>query len=138
MLKFFQQPFLITGGKFPGIPRELAAVVHDDPKQRADYERAVAFYARLTNPLVSLSLLNVMDAADAGALAAAQLNAHARPAVSVFPASTSRERRLFDRLFPLGFPERADFMQELIRAVQNRDVDLMPEPESGGYRPGRD
>ncbi len=132
-LKYFQHPFLIAGQKFPQIPRELAAALQDDPQLRADYGRAVAFYSRLTNPPVALSLLDIHDEADAQALAAGQLTAHKQPAVSLFPASTSREQRLFDRLFPLGFPKGADLMQELIRAVQRGEVDLAPEPETGWY-----
>jgi hypothetical protein len=132
-LEYFQHPFWITEDRFPEIPRELAAVVQDDPALRADYERAISFYSRLTNPPVALSLLDVTDEADARTLAKIQLKDHRQPSVSVFPASTSREQRLFDRLFPLGFPEGADLMQELIRAVQSGEVDLAPGEESGWY-----
>ncbi|HUG89319.1 MAG TPA: hypothetical protein VML55_00700 [Planctomycetaceae bacterium] len=132
-LKFFQQPFWIEGDEFPEIPRALAAVVHRDPELRADYEAAVRFYSRLTNPPVALTLLDLTGDADPAALANAQHEARRHAAVAVFPASTSREQRLFDRLFPLGFPEGADLMQELIRAVQSGGVDLAPGPGSGWY-----
>lgn len=132
-LKYFQQPFPITDGKFPEIAREMAAVVQGDSQLQADYEKAITFYSQLTNPLVAMSLLEVIDQADVPALAASQLEAQKHPGVSVFPASTSKEQRLFDRLFPLGFPEGADLMQELIRAVQKGDVDLAPDPDSGWY-----
>lgn len=132
-LKYFQHPFWIDGGAFPEIPRAMAAAVQSDPPLRTDYERALAFYSRLTNPLVTLSLLDVTDRADARALAAAQAQAHRHSAVALFPASTSREQRQFDRLFPRGFPEGADLMQELVSAVQRGQVNLAPGPESGWY-----
>ncbi|MBW3539443.1 MAG: hypothetical protein KY476_04165, partial [Planctomycetes bacterium] len=132
-LKFFQRPFWIMGDEFPEVARELAAAVHADPELKSDYEQAVSFYWRLTNPAVALSLLDVTEDADAAALAKEQSAANLHAAVAVFPASTSREQRLFDRLFPRGFPEGADLMQELIRAVQSGEVDLAPGPESGWY-----
>jgi hypothetical protein len=132
-LKFFQQPLWIENGEFPEIARALAEALDADAGLRSDYERAVAFYARLTNPLVALSLLDVTPRADATALAESQMKAGLHAAVAVFPASTSREQRLFDRLFPLGFPEGANLMQELIRAVQSGTVDLAPGPDSGWY-----
>jgi hypothetical protein len=132
-LKYFQQPFWIRGEEFPEIASALAAAVQKNPTLLADYTRAVRFYSRLTNPPVALTLLDVTETADAGALVAAQLKAHLHAAVAIFPASTSREQRLFDRMFPLGFPEGADLMQELIRAVQRRNVDLAPQAQSGWY-----
>ena len=132
-LKYFQQPFWITDSSFPNIPRELASVVQNDPQLRADYQQAVSFYAKLTNPLIALNLLDVSDDVEPQVLAEQQLAKHMHPGVSVFPASTSKEQRLFDRLFPLGFPEGADLMQELIRAVQQGKVDLAPHPDSGWY-----
>lgn len=132
-LKFFQRPFFMTDGKFPPISQQLATALHADAALSADYEKAIGFYARLTNPLIALSLLDVTADADPAALIQSQVAAHKHPAVSLFPASTSKEQRLFDRLFPLGFPEGADLMQELIRATQKGDVDLTPGPDSGWY-----
>lgn len=132
-LSYFQQPLPITDGQFSENAQAMAAVIQDDAQLRTDYERALSFYAQLTNPLVALNLLDVTDQADASALAQRQLMNQQHPWVSVFPASTSKEQRLFDRLFPLGFPEGADLMQELIRAVQQGDVDLAPNSESGWY-----
>ena len=130
-LKYFQQQFPITDGKFPDIIQELAAVVRNDPQLQMDYQKAIAFYSQLTNPFVAMSLLEVIDQADLPTVAATQ--AQRSSGVSVFPASANKEQILFERMFPLGIPEGTDLMQELIRAVQKGDVDLAPDPDSGWY-----
>lgn len=132
-LKFFQEQFWLNNAGRLRIPRALGEAVAADDALRADYQRAVDFFSRLTNPPVTLSLLNVPTEADAAAVAEQQLARGLHPAVSVFPASTSKEQRLFEALFPDGLPPNANLMQELIQAVRSGAVDLAPENESGWY-----
>ena len=132
-LKFMQQPFDIEEDKWPAEMQALAQVLESDETLRADYQQAIEFYSRLTNPPVALSLLDVQGETGAAAAAKRQVSQQMRPAVAVFPASTNREQRLFDRLFPLGFPAGANLMEALILAVQKGDVDLAPTADSGWY-----
>jgi hypothetical protein len=53
--------------------------------------------------------------------------------VAFFPPSTSRELELFTKLFPLGLPEGANLMNELVRAIRSGKVDLTPRENSGWY-----
>lgn len=132
-LKFFQNQFWLNNAVQLKVPRALAEAVVADDALRADYERAVSFFSRLTNPPVTLSLLSVPSEADAASVAEQQLARGMHPAVSVFPASTSKEQRLFESLFPDGLPPNANLMKELIQAVRSGKVDLAPEGESGWY-----
>lgn len=132
-LKFMQTPFLIRGGAWPVEASAMAAAIEADETLRADYKRAVDFYARLTNPPVALSLLDAKEETNAGVAGDKQLVQQLHPAVAVFPSSTSREQRLFDRLFPLGFPQGANLMEALIMAVQQGEVDLASNENSGWY-----
>ena len=132
-LKFFQHEFTIGGDQLPAVPRELAEVVSSNAELRADYEQAVSFFSRLTNPPVTLSLLDVAGPVNPGALAQQQLARSMHPSVSVFPASTSKEQRLFEAMFPEGLPENADLMREMIKAVRSGQVDLAPDGDSGWY-----
>ena len=132
-LKFFQSPFPLNEGPGLDAPRAMAEAIVADPALQADYQRAVAFYSRLTNPLLDVSLLELAGNADPAALAARQKAAGLHTGVAVFPSSTSREQRLFEALFPEGLPPNADLMKALIQAVRSGEVNLAPEPDSGWY-----
>src|SRR5262249_28495584 len=119
-LRFFALPIESE----PTVPKAIAAVLAEDKSLQDDYRKAVAFYARLTNPIVGLSIADLVDKPDA-------LKPGVR--VSVVPASTSREAELFMRLFPRGLPPGADLMRELVRAIRGGKVDLKPRPDSGWY-----
>jgi hypothetical protein len=56
-----------------------------------------------------------------------------QPGIAFFPPSTSRETELFNKLFPLGVPESANLMKELIQAIRSGKVDLTPRENSGWY-----
>jgi hypothetical protein len=119
-LRFFQQEFSPDD---LAVPRALAQVMRQDPALQADYEKMLAFYARLTNPLICRSLL------DLGAPAGPT---H-RATVAFLPSSTSRETVLFEKLFPMGLPADADLMNELVKAIRSGKVNLQPNAESGWY-----
>jgi hypothetical protein len=132
-LKFFQSPFPLADGPGLDAPRAMADAIVADAALQADYQKAVTFYSRLTNPLLDVSLLELAGNADPAALAARQEAAGLHTGVAVFPSSTSREQRLFEALFPGGLPPNADLMKELIKAVRSGDVNLAPEADSGWY-----
>lgn len=132
-LKFFQTPFPLSEGPVLDAPRAMADAIIADAALQADYQQAVTFYSRLTNPLLEVSLLELAGNADPAALAARQKANGLHAGVAVFPASTSREQRLFEAILPNGLPPNADLMQELIRAVRSGDVSLAPGPDSGWY-----
>jgi hypothetical protein len=121
-LRYFQAPL---GPDRRGVALALAHAINHDPELRADYLKAVGFYAKLTNPLKvrPVSDLLCRDATPP---------AEDEP-VAVFPASTSRETELFRKLFPLGLPPDANLMAELIRRIRSGEVDLSPRPDSGWY-----
>ena len=120
-MRFFQQPLPLTN---PGLILELVKAVGSDPKLLEDYKRVNAFYAKLTNPLSSLTLADIFERG--GRLEDLQ-------AIAVFPSSQSKETELFGRLFPIGLPPGVDLMKELIQAIRNGKVDLAPKPSSGWY-----
>lgn len=132
-MKFFQSPFPLTEGPGLDSPRAMADAIAADPALQADYQQAVTFYSRLTNPLLDVSLLELAGNADPAALAARQKAAGLHTGVAVFPSSTSREQRLFEAIFPEGLPPNADLMKALIQAVRSGEVNLAPEPDSGWY-----
>jgi len=120
-MRFFQQP--LPADK-PDLIAELARAVGSDPKLLEDYKRVNAFYAKLTNPLDNLTLVDVLERG--GKIAGPQ-------AIAVFPSARSKETELFRLLFPLGLPPGADLMRELILAIRAGKVDLAPKPSSGWY-----
>jgi hypothetical protein len=132
-LRFFQHPF---DEHHLQIPVALSRLLAQDPALRADYAKAMDFFARLTNPYSSLTLLDIADLAvvDGQVMERLAQQKKARSAtLALFPASTSRETELFLKLFPGGIPPGADLMRELVRAIRSGAVDLKPRGNSGWY-----
>ncbi|MEZ6056158.1 MAG: hypothetical protein R3C01_05595 [Planctomycetaceae bacterium] len=128
-LKFFQHPFIIGDSRAEIIPSSLNQLLEADPKLRADYLSLINLYSNLTNAPYALPVTAFSDLdAQKHALSESRFKQGLQPAYALFPPSTSREQRLFDRLFPLGFPEGTDLMGELIRAIRSGKVDLTPHP----------
>src|SRR5262249_7087007 len=87
------------------IPQALAKALAQDAALRADYQKVLDLYARLTNPAICLSVADLLDqpAADGPALEELRRRKHvAEVAVAFLPPSTSRETVLFNKLFPTG------------------------------------
>ncbi len=122
-LRFFQHEFTADA---LAVPRALQEAVRSDPVLEEDYRRALSFYAKLSNPALGHSILNFPDTMDQ-----ARPGEHAT--IAFFPSSTSRETVLFEKLFPLGLPESAQLMDELIRNIRSGKVDLKPTRDSGWY-----
>jgi len=120
-LRYFSRPF---GPQDQPVVADLVKALREDKDLLADYQRALAFYAKLTNPLVRKSVADV--AAAEGPLPPAA-------GLAFFPASTSREGELFTRLYPDGTPPDVDLMREFVRRIKSGEVDLSPRPNSGWY-----
>jgi hypothetical protein len=121
-LRFFQQPF--SAEELP-IALALAQAMEQDGTLLADYQKAMGFYARLTNPYRRLTVADLT--------AAGGKKVPRGDDVALFPGSTSKETVLFEKLFPLGLPPEANLMKELIGAIRSGKVDLRPGPNSGWY-----
>jgi hypothetical protein len=135
-MRFFARQF----GQFDAIgldiPQALAVALGQDKALLADYEKAVAFYKKLTNPNNCLSLADVMnvnplDVPTLRRLAKEKNVSHA--SVAVFPPSTSKETVLFEKLFPTGVPPNVDLMKELVKRIRSGEVDLKPTANAGWY-----
>jgi hypothetical protein len=132
-LRFFQHEF---GPTELEIPLALARALDGEIALKNDYDKVLAFYARLTDPYLCLAVADLYDlpAADREQfIRKCQDKKVARRTVALFPSSSSREVVLFERLFPLGLPPNADLMRELIRRIRSGEVDLAPRPGSGWY-----
>src|SRR5262249_21845786 len=117
--------------------RALADAFRRDNDLRADYQKTLAFYARLTNPLDRLSFLDLTGPAELDWRAMERKSTEKKfrlQGVALFPPSTSKETVLFWTLFPRGLPADADLMRELVRAIRAGKVDLTPKPDSGWYQ----
>ena len=131
-MRFFQQEL----PEDDPVTAALVEVLAADSALKADYESAAQFYAKLTNPLSRLSLADLVGVDAASPAALAELRAGkgiTKAGVSFFPPSTSRETELFSKLFPLGLPEGANLMKELVAAIRSGKVDLAPRENSGWY-----
>lgn len=135
-MRFFQRSFGGREAKALEIPGAIAAALGRDGALLADYERSLAFYARLSNPHEGLSLADIrnLGALDGAALErVAREKGARRAAVAVFPPRTSKETVLFEKLFPQGVPPDVDLMKELVKRIRSGEVDLKPGAGSGWY-----
>jgi len=135
-MRFFQHEFDAQNEADLGIPRALASVLAEDKQLSDDYRQAIAFYSRLTNPSLCLSLADVpttgqLDGATLEQLARDKHLAHS--SVAVFPPKTSKETVLFEKLFPQGVPPDVDLMKELVKRIRSGEVSLKPGSDSGWY-----
>jgi hypothetical protein len=104
----------------------LAAAIASDPARRQAYEKLVALYGKMTNPVKS-SLLDRLDGAAAGTCAAGTRAAF-------LGVSQTSEGELYEKLYPNGVPATADLMADLIKAIREGSVDLAPTADDGWYQ----
>jgi hypothetical protein len=131
-LRFFQRPF--NESEQPVIDA-LVRALKEDSMLLADYRKAMAFYAKLTNPYRYRSLADLADGGP-GQVRPDEPLPNTLPGttrIAFFPASTSKETVLFEALFPRGLPPNADLMRELITKIRSGQVNLQPRPDSGWY-----
>jgi len=131
-MRFFQHEFQAD----LAIPQTLASILAQDKQLSEDYRHAIAFYSRLTNPSLCLSLTDLpstgpLDPAVLERLARDKHLAHS--GVAVFPPKTSKEVVLIEKLFPLGLPPDIELMNELVKRIRSGKVNLRPGGDSGWY-----
>jgi hypothetical protein len=135
-MRFLQQDLDLEDPQQAAVARDLVQVLADDPQLAADYSAAAGFFGKLTNPLARLSLADCIGVDLSSPAAVKQLQADKKiqqPGIAFFPPSTSRETELFNKLFPLGLPEGANLMRELVGAIRSGKIDLTPRDDSGWY-----
>lgn len=132
-----------------GKAASMALVLGADAELMERYQGYLALYAGLTNPYMNLpvtALLDYLDGPasldDLPAVASAYLADHEPPALmyecqphfALFPSSTSKETAYFEEQFcSSGAPADINYMDELIRAIRDGDIDLEPDASSGWY-----
>jgi len=145
--QIFRQDRLLAQGLVldeRGLPAAivLAGVILDDPELRAAFTRIAAFCARLTNPPDSrrLSPSRLTDLARKGqawnerlapsAIAASRArlpSGAAPPSFALVAYARSPEEALLQKR-QYGFR-----MSDLVRAIERRELDLVPTADSGWY-----
>ena len=124
--KFLQHEFADTK-----IPDEIAAVLASDKELLTAYSKLCSHADKMSNPPACLSIDQLQKGKSLADLAT--MHGVARAYVAVFPASTSKETQLFNRLFANGLPENVNLMSALIERVLSGEVDLAPREDSGWY-----
>jgi hypothetical protein len=131
-MRFFQNPL---EEKDP-ISAEIVKALKSDSALAADCQQAAQFFGKLTNPLSRLTFADAVgtDLTSKVALEALRNSKGIKKGgLSLFPPSGSRETELFERLFPLGVPEGANLMKELVTRIRLGEIDLSPRENSGWY-----
>lgn len=127
-LRFLQQDF----PRRAGIPDALLRAMQKNPSCLEMYQTMLGWYARLTNPLDRLNLLDLQNTSDDVREIAARKGVWA--SLHFLPYSKSRETELFNKLYPEGLPrEGADLMVDFIKAIRDGKLDLKPDANSGWY-----
>lgn len=132
-MRYFQKTF-----GWNGIVADMVSALESDSSILTKARAVDRFYSNLTNPLsyVSMALLaesNCNPSQQGLAHVADSLGCPHKDAAALFAPSTSVETELFNAIFPVGVPPGVNMMNELIKAIQNGTVDLMPKPETGWY-----
>jgi len=102
------------------VPKALASAIEKSDQLSKQYTNLVNFYGRMSNPMKISSLIDLANGKQTGSF-------------SVLPSSTTKENELFAKAFPMGVPDSANLMAELIRAIRNGTIDLEPNDDSGWY-----
>ncbi len=133
-MRFFQEPL---DEKSP-VVGDLVKAIQTDRALAAESQQSARFFGKLTNPLSRLTITDLIGVdrtsrAELSALRGRRGVKEDSHGASLFPASTSRETELFNKLFPRGIPAGADLMNALIRRIRSGEVDLAPRESSGWY-----
>lgn len=106
----------------------LARVLHSQPEARATYEGNLRLAARLTNPLKTSDLRDLLDQLDEGRISAPD------GGLAFFPPSRSHEGDLvMQRFGNRPIPEGFRLADEMIRRIRSGEMKLEPTLHSGWY-----
>src|SRR4029077_5158905 len=87
-MRFFQQEL---DEEEIAVPRALAQTLAKDKAMLADYQKVIAFYSKLTNPMICLSLVDLTGPETEALAELARKKGVSHATVAVFPPSRSRE-----------------------------------------------
>lgn len=127
--RIFQQDRMLQGeivGR-AGI-ETLASALRADSSARAAYERHLRLMSSLTNPFAAPDLRGFLQACDRGNVDDVE------EGTRFFPPSVAYETEIVKRLYgdkpiPAGFV----LVDEMIRQIRSKELDLEPRAESGWY-----
>jgi hypothetical protein len=129
LASIFQQDRMLQselGGR-AGI-ETLASALQADPSARAVYEGHLRLISRLTNPFAAPDLRGFLQARDQGT------GDPPEKGIRFFPPSVGHETELIKKLYgSRPIPEGFVLVDELIRRIRSRALDLEPRAESGWY-----
>ncbi|MBW2261166.1 MAG: hypothetical protein JRG91_04265 [Deltaproteobacteria bacterium] len=131
----------------------VAVALQADPDLLERYEGYLALYAGLTNPFMNHSVSSLLPYVsgpgsldDVGSITSAFLADNPHPALPIqpqcwphfalFPSSTSKETAYFEAMFcteDSAPDEDFNVMDELITAIKDGLIDLVPDGSSGWY-----
>ena len=108
----------------------LAQMIQANATVRDSYQRYLRLMSRLTNPFPESqpSLSDILEKPDQ------VLPASRDSGIRFFPPSRSHETDLVNRLYAnKPIPDGFNLVEELIKRIRTRDIDLTPTSESGWY-----
>lgn len=128
----------------------IALVINGDTTLTEHYDTYLALYAGLTNPFANYPVTDLLPylsgpeaLADIGTVAAAFMADHdllfpsdssCNPRFALFPSSKSKETTLYENLYCLdGVSSDINLLDELISAIKNGTINLLPDEHSGWY-----
>jgi hypothetical protein len=129
LASIFQQDRMLQGeivGR-TGI-ETLASALRAAPSARAAYEGHLRLMSRLTNPFATPDLRAFLEARDGGTVDPSE------EGVRFFPPSVANETEIIKRLYgDQPIPEGFVLVDEMIRRIRSKELDLEPRAESGWY-----
>jgi hypothetical protein len=124
----FQQDRMLQGEIDAGGIKAVASALRADPSARATYEGHLRFVSRLTNPFAEPDLRRFLEACDQGNVDAVE------EGTRFFPPSVAHETEIIKKLFGTQpIPVSFVLVDEMIRRIRSRELDLEPRAESGWY-----
>jgi len=124
----FQQDRMLQGEIDAAGIKAVASALRADPSARVTYESHLRFVSRLTNPFANPDLRKFLEACDQGNVDAAE------EGIRFFPPSVAHETEIIKKLFGTQpMPGSFVLVDEMIRRIRSRELDLEPRDESGWY-----
>jgi hypothetical protein len=124
----FQQDRMLQGKIDAAGIKAVASALRADPSARATYEGHLRFVSRLTNPFAQPDLRGFLEACDRGDADVTEED------IRFFPPSVAHETEIIKKLFgSKPIPESFVLVDELIRRIRSRELNLEPGAESGWY-----
>lgn len=129
LASIFQQDRMLQGEIVDRTGIEaLASALRSDPSARATYEGHLRLMARLTNPFATPDLRRFLEARDRGTVDPPEED------IRFFPPSVAHETGIIKKLYGAKpIPEGFVLVDEMIRRIRSRQLDLEPRTESGWY-----